>query len=1181
MFLSKLELLGFKSFAARTELTFDGGVTSIVGPNGCGKTNVLDSIRWVLGEQRTSMLRSDSMENVIFNGSQGRKPMGMAEVTITIKNDKGLLPVDYSEVAITRRVFRSGESEYFINKNQCRLKDIQDILMDSGMAATAYSVIELKMVEDILRENADERRKMFEEASGVTKYKARRRAALGKLDDVQRDLLRVNDLISEIEKKVNSLERQAKRAEQYKRFTDELGLLERQYLFAEYNQILSKLAPLRESLSTGESEKARTLNVLAQQDELIKLLRKEIDEIERGLSNLRQHRSEKQSELHGIEEDLAVLAERTRGISDNNLVLEKRKVDLTSKNESLVSQIEELKLSTSETRQEETTLAGSLSNEQESFKNFEERLSEARAKSNTAHESLIKILNDLALKQNERERAHAKLERVRSHSDELDIRRSQLEEEKQSLGQRIQTSRSEKERFNSDIESEKKKLSDLERHREDLYSEMERTKSAAQKLRDTIQTNQARVDFLNGLVEHLEGLPDGAKVLARGEVDGLPKFDVLSDVFYVEPSYRIAAESILGEASNFLISPDEYTALNAVDELRTRDLGKVTFICLERLAGSQFPGVNGAFNRLIDHVQMAPEHEVLGKYFFGNVVVVENFSEAQSVMREEPASFCVNFSGDVFSAKGIIRGGSTRRTEGGRVGKLRQLEEMKSEQITLTGKLAELEEQVGTLQAEIDTLPIKMGNEILRNLELQLARVEQSNIESEQALHGIDAQLGDVMARISKLGSEIEESKLELETIEHRLTELSSTKTSADEEYQASLDELKVIEEEYKLKNDQLREVQARHIECVNRLNFLKREIESSQEQMSTNSEGIARAEEDIVANNGAIGQSQTKMAQLEEQKTEIRNEMDALDTQTSELNEGLSEKKSSEETESRKLSEMRASHESAVETVHQVSLKINELDAQSRSLAERAAEEFNLDLAQQTKGSMNLPDDFDTASARERVNYLRGRLDSFGPVNLVAFSEYSEEKQRYDFLVAQRGDLLEAEKTLTKTIDEINHTAHKKFLETFELITENFKNTFTSLFDGGEADLKLEPSVDPLEAKIEIMGKPAGKRPQSIDLLSAGEKTLTAIALLFAIYLVKPSPFCILDEVDGPLDDNNTDNYVRMIRKFSNETQFIVITHNKRTMEAADTLYGVTMEEQGVSKVVAVRFVDDWVPAQ
>ncbi len=1181
MFLSKLEIFGFKSFAAKTELTFDGGITSVVGPNGCGKTNVLDSIRWVLGEQRTSMLRSDSMENVIFNGSQARKPMGMAEVTITIKNDKGLLPVDYSEVAITRRVFRSGEGEYFINKNQCRLKDIQDMLMDSGMAATAYSVIELKMVEDILRENADERRKMFEEASGVTKYKARRKAALGKLDDVQRDLLRVNDLITEIEKKVNSLERQAKRAEQYKRFTDELSLLERQYLYAEYNQILVRLVPLKESLSTSEDEKVRTLGVLSQQDELIKLLRLEIDEVDRSLSNLQLQRSEKQSELHVKEEEIAVLAERMRGLRDNNSVLEKRKADLTSKNQALVSQIAELKLSISDSEEEEKSLAISLENEQVDFRNLEQQLALARAKSNTAHENLIRVLNDLALKQNERERAHARLERVRSHADELGIRKAQLEDEKGKITQRIEISGSEKVQFESQIESEKKKLSDLERNREELFSELERTKTSAQKVRDAIQTNQARVDFLDGLVENLEGLPDGAKALARGEIAELPKFEVLSDVFYVEPDYRIAAESILGEASNFLVSPDEYAALNAVDALRSRDLGKVTFVCLDRLHKIDSPVVSGLVNKLIEHVQMLPEHEPLARYFFGNVAVIENFSEAQTVMRENPASFCVNFSGDVFSSKGIIRGGSTRRTEGGRVGKLRQLEELKVEQSRLTEEISRLEVQISTLQADIDKLPIKIGNEILRNLELQLARVEQSSVENNHALQGVELQLADVMARISKLGAEIDEAKSDLDSVELLLTGLNSAKDSSDQEYQASLSELKVIEEEYRKKNDQLREAQAKHIECVNRVNFLKREIESSQEQINTNSDGVQRAEEDILSNSETISLSQVKMAQLEELRAECKTEMDALDAQGAELNEKLASKKTSESSESKKLAEIRASHESAVETVHQVSLKINELDAQARSLSERAGEEFNLDLTAQTKESMKLPGDFDIPAARERVNYLRGRIESFGPVNLVAFSEYSEEKQRYDFLVAQRGDLLEAEKTLTKTIEEINRTAHKKFIDTFELITENFKITFKSLFDGGEADLKLETNVDPLEAKIEIMGKPAGKRPQSIDLLSAGEKTLTAIALLFAIYLVKPSPFCILDEVDGPLDDNNTDNYVRMIRRFSTDTQFIVITHNKRTMEAADTLYGVTMEEQGVSKVVAVRFVDDWVSAK
>jgi len=1178
MFLSKLEIFGFKSFALKTELSFNGGITSVVGPNGCGKTNVLDSIRWVLGEQRTSLLRSDTMENVIFNGSKNRKPLGMAEVTITIKNDKGLLPVEYAEVSITRRVFRSGESEYFINRNQCRLKDIQDMLMDSGMATTAYSVIELKMVEDILRENTDERRKMFEEASGVTKYKSRRKAALGKLDDVQRDLIRVNDLISEIEKKVNSLERQAKRAEQYKRFVDELGSLERQYLFSEYKSVLAKVAPLKESLSLNENQKTNALNVLTHQEELLRLIRTEMGDLENGMSALRLSRSEKQNDLHSVDEEIAVLAERKRGLNENILSLEKQKVELAARNGALSSQIDELKLSLVETEGNEKTFSESLAAEQEGFKNFEQQLFAAREKSNVMHASLIKVLNDLALKQNERERSHARFERVQSHSEELSIRRDQLEAERTQLSSRVELSKTEKERFSSEIESEKAKLSDLERHRETLFSEIERKKGNDQKTRDGLQANEARIDFLNGLVENLEGLPDGAKALARGEIPDLPKFEILSDVFYVDQDYRIAAESVLGEASNYLVAPDEHAALSAVDALRNRDLGKVTFVCLDRIMPPAQRSVQVSYRKLVEHVQMSREHEAIGRYFFENVAIVDNYSEAERILQEDPAALCVNFAGDVFSARGIIRGGSTRRTEGGRVGKLRQLEELKSERNRLTGELSDVEGEIASLQSEMDHLPIKTGNETLRNLELQSARVEQSSVESERNLQNIQNQIGDMQTRIARLETEAAEAQHELSVAETALTELNATKNTSDSEYQASLADLKVIEEEYRVKNEKLRSAQAEHIECINKLNFLRREIESSQEQMSTNIDAIARADEDALAANQTIDQAQLKMNELEERRTNIKSEIDALDLRADELRSRLSEKKTSEEAEEKKLKDARLNHESAVEAVHQVSLKISELDAHANALVERSQEEFNLDISQQTTESMNLPPDFDTGVARERVNYLKGRVESFGPVNLVAFSEYNEEKQRFDFLVAQRGDLLEAEKTLTTTIDEINHTAHQKFRETFEQISENFKTTFQSLFDGGEAELKLEQNVDPLEAKIEIMAKPAGKRPQSIDLLSAGEKTLTAIALLFAIYLVKPSPFCILDEVDGPLDDNNTDNYVRMIKRFSTDTQFIVITHNKRTMESADTLYGVTMEEQGVSKVVAVRFVDDWV---
>jgi chromosome segregation protein len=920
------------------------------------------------------------------------------------------------------------------------------------------------------------------------------------------------------------------------------------------------------------------LAVLSQQEELLRLIRSEIEEFEKSISTLRQQRSERQSDLHAVEEEIAVLSERKRGLNEKISSLENRKVDLSGKNESLSSQIDELGLSLLEAKDEEKALSASLEVEQENFKSFEQQLFSAREKSNQSHENLIHLLNDLAVKQNERERSHARLERVQSHEEELTIRMTQLEGDRDQLSSRAEASQKERTRIGAEIEAEKLKLTDLERHREELFSSANRKKASLQALRDRLQSNETRIDFVNGLVEHLEGVPDGAKALARGEVSGLPKFEILSDIFYVEPDYRIAAESILGEASNFLISQDEHTALSAVEELRKSDLGKVTFICLDRITPPPSKLANSGYRRLADHLQTSKEFEPVCRYFFENVVVVENFSEAEKVLREFSSATCVNFSGDVYSATGIIRGGSTRKTEGGRVGKLRQLEELKAENEKMSVELSDLERDLTALQAEIDALPIRTGNEALRDLELQFARVEQSSVENERNVKSIEVQIVDLRARIAKLETEITEATAELNGVETGLIEVNALKNSAERDYQTTVEQVKVIEEAYRQKNEMLREVQAQHIECVNKLNFLNREIDTSRQQVGTNLEGIVRADEDIEAAKQAIEQSQQRLTEFEERRSNLRLEIDTLDARTNEVMVKSSGKKDAEEAEENRLREARTNHESAVEAVHQVSLKISEFDAHASAILERAKEEYNADISAQTAESMNLPPEFDVGAAHERISHLKGRIESFGPVNLVAFSEYSEEKQRLDFLVAQRTDLLEAERTLTTTIDEINHTAHQKFRETFDQISENFKVTFQSLFDGGESELRIEENVDPLEAKIEIMAKPAGKHPQSIDLLSAGEKTLTAIALLFAIYLVKPSPFCILDEVDGPLDDNNTDNYVRMIKRFSNDTEFIVITHNKRTMEAADTLYGVTMEEQGVSKVVAVRFVDDWV---
>lgn len=1176
MFLSKLELIGFKSFATRTEFIFDGGITCVVGPNGAGKTNVLDSIRWVLGEQRTSLLRSDSMENVIFNGSQTRKPLGMAEVTMTIKNDKGLLPIDYSEVSITRRVFRSGEGEYFLNKTQCRLKDIQDLLMDSGMAATAYSVIELKMVEDILRENTDERRKMFEEASGVTRYKARRKAALSKLDDVQRDLIRVNDLISEIEKKVGSLERQAKRAEQYKRFTDELVKLERQYLFVEHSLITSKIAPLRETLAESQTARASSLSSLSQQEQFLQVLRGEVSEIEREISALNSQKAEEQLRLHATEEEIAVLQERIRGLNETITGLERRKIELSTRNEALNRQLEELSLSLLEAEKEEKGALDELSVEQDGFKEFEQLVFLAREKSNLSHENVIRIINEAAIKQNDRERISARIERVRLHLDELLNREKQLEDEQLNIQRRIENSNKERDRILHEIENEKRKLTELERHKEDLIGNLNRKKEEVKRLQEQLQSNSARIEFLSGLIEHLEGLPEGAKALARGEVNGAPRFDILGDLFYVPPDYRIAAESVLGEAANYLVSPDEHTALSAIDLLRGNDLGKVTFVCRDRVSDISFPSLRAPGEKLLNYVRTAPENEKLAQLFLGDVYVVNNYREADRILRENPEAICVSLSGDLYSHKGIIKGGSTRRTEGGRIGKRQQLEELQVDNLRLSHELEDAESKIEQLQREADSLPIKTTNESLRKFELELARLEQSNVENGRALSRIENQFAEIRTRIENLKVEASETEKELNAINAILAEINAAKSNASREYEVSLESLKQVEEEYRARNERLRSLQGKHLECINKLNFLRQEIESAKGQIASNTESIKEADEEIESAKNGVANSHDNLLALEIQRESQTARISHLDNEIQELIEKLNEKKAVQDLAEAKLKEMRTNHETAVEAEHQIQLKIGELEAQARAIADRAKEEYNLDVTTETNITLEITKEFDLASARDRINYLKSRIDSFGPVNLVAFSEYEEEKRRFDFINAQREDLLEAEKSLSESIDEINKTAHQKFLETFELISENFKTTFQSLFDGGEAELRLEPGVDPLEAKIEIMAKPAGKRPQSIDLLSAGEKTLTAIALLFAIYLVKPSPFCILDEVDAPLDDSNTDNFVRMLKKFSRDTQFIVITHNKRTMEAADTLYGITMEEQGVSKVVAVRFVDE-----
>jgi chromosome segregation protein len=1172
MFLSRLEVFGFKSFAQRVQLKFDSGLTAIVGPNGCGKTNIVDAIRWVLGEQKTSVLRSDKMENVIFNGTKTRKPLGMSEVSITIENTRNLLPTEYSEVTITRRLYRNGESEYLLNKVPCRLKDITDLFVDTGMGSDAYSVIELKMIEQILSDNAEERRRLFEEAAGITKYKQRRKQTFKKLETTAQDLSRVQDIVLEVEKKVASLERQAKKALQANQVREELRQLEIAIAEHELALLRQLSTPLAEKLALHEQEKIALTAQIDALDADIQTKSKDLIDLEKSLASVQKDINQKTELITATEKQILSNEERQKLLSASlaraQQELDSIRLKLSELNERKLSLQEELRLKESDLAQQ----VQAFETWRASFAAAEQRLRQERQSIEdirTASSELSKTISTLTL---ERQALLNRIENLDAQRLQSESRRSELEEKIAERRSQMQTLKQELDAARTSLGERLAMLDSAKTRRSALQAELEVEKEKLLQLRSTRNAKQNRIAFLKSLLESYEGLPEGVKFL---DLEQNKRFGLgsLADLVSTDDDYKLALAAALGDSQSYYISRTLEDAMQAIAALHAAAKGKLTFALLDRLSQRAQPvsTIQGDLLRLIDVVRTAPEIRPVLDILIGHVVIASDLEHAMQIASAHPHLEVVTRSGEKISARGFIRGGSIKESEGMRIGKQEELAHLLEQQESLNAEIFSTEQRIQALQQAISDINITA-------LEQDLRRAEQSVIELEKRLSQADFECNSFEKEITDLHTRLTSLAEEKKHFEHTLSSLQPELAAAESRFQALQHEL-----EERLRMLQLSEqsVQAENAALQEKSLQLK-ECEFSVEKLRATVHSLAQEHTNLTR------QQQKLLSESEQGKDEIFRLHSELDTMNDNLKR-LYEERAVIQHRCHELEGLVSTHKA---DINQSEFKLRDLSRQREVVSQMILEfqqqlsqyalkaehfrtliknEFDVELEEKTFAR---DDNFDLHVAQERAAQLRQKLKSLGLVNQLALQEYEEEKKRLDFLVSQRDDLLQAEKQLRDTIEEINHTALELFSKTFQLIRQNFIGIFRELFnEGDEADLILQDAADPLEADIQIIAKPKGKRPQSITLLSGGEKTLTATALLFAIYLVKPSPFCILDEVDAPLDDANIDRFVKLLKKFATDTQFIIVTHNKRTMEAARTLYGVTMEEEGVSKLVAVRF--------
>ena len=1189
MFLSKLEIFGFKSFANKTLINFNRGITGIVGPNGCGKTNIVDAIRWVLGEQKTTTLRSDKMENVIFNGTREKKPMGMSEVSLTLVNDQGILPTEYTEVTITRRIFRSGESEYLLNKNICRLKDITNLFMDTGMGTNAYSVIELKMVETILSSKTEERRRMFEEAAGVNKYKLRRRLSLKKLDDVKSDLTRVNDIVSEVEKTVRSLERQAKRADQYNQIQVVLREKEIDLAEREFSSLNSRLSNLKNDISEYSVKKDQIdLNIRKIENELIEY-RNRINAIDSELENKRDELSLNTEQLHNTQKNISVSEERFKSLINNHERLQREIVELQQQFEDANQYILR---SNNELRDHSDSLSDKnneiIANEQ-TIVEKKESLESKRAQLKQTNEEKFDLVREISDKENYLTSVKKELANYNSNIEKLN-------QKIQSITTTIAKTVGFIEELNVEKSNSENKLKEAgllitlrEKEKQELEHELNSLKQKEIEEKTLLAGLKEKIAFFQTLIANLEGISKGAKVLLENKEWTKKNKNIFADVGNTQEKYRFALEAALKSVLNNLLVDSFDDLQHAIDYLKKNDLGKASFYLLRSNNNSKKSLLDSltSFNLKRKEKKLVKEELFLGwakdfveteinwlPYFeqvLSKIAVTSDLKSAIELNSKYPDFNFTTLDGDFVKHDGVVEAGSLPKQDETIFGRRQLLDNLIKEYPKHESNLAKLHALIAETEGRISRIDLKNLSDSEKLISNDISNIEKQISQFEFEKNKANEEIVFSQKDIQELADKSNSLFVQASGLEKEINILLETENSIDENISKHENELSDFENVF---NDFVNRQNERKLE----LERLKGQIENihnaikrTEANQLSFTNGIEKRNADLQTNEIETNSLQEIIDQSNLSLVQINTSRTILLTEEKEINDKLKVVKDEAAQFENQLNALRNERQTVSDQVHSFEIKENEFRLRTENLTEHIKENYSIEL---TLKQFDDLDTFDFESTTNEVQTLKEKIRNIGPVNLLAYSEYEEEKKRLDFLHKQRDDLVNSEKDLIKTINEINETAQQLFMDTFEKIRQNFTTIFQTLFNpGDEADLYLEEGIDPLEGKIEIMAKPKGKRPTSIELLSGGEKTLTATALLFAIYLVKPSPFCIMDEVDAPLDDANIDRFTKLIKEFSTRTQFIIVTHNKRTMESSETMYGITMQEEGISKLVGVSF--------
>ncbi len=1179
MYLKRLELQGFKSFADKTILELMPGITTVIGPNGSGKSNISDAIRWVLGEQSMKSLRGTKSLDIIFAGTQNRKSLGFAEASLVFDNSDGALPIEYTEVTVTRKIYRSGETGYYINKVPCRLKDVLELFMDTGIGKDGYSIIGQGKIDEILSNKSEDRRHIFEEAAGIVKYRTRKQESEKKLEHTKLNLLRINDILSEIEGNLEPLQMQADKAKKYLNLREELKNIEIGlfvYNIEKYKQDLEKVVQdidVMQSQCNDEEGRLERVKILKEE------LKSSIDEITETIENMSNIGFESQKQIEQLNSDINVAKTR---IANNN-----------ENNDRYLKEIEEQNAKIQELKDEIEQKEAKKDNLKQNKEKFEKELNEKQAELDKLTEKLSsKELEIEGYKHTVEENTDKKYE-LQSEINAQNInyqnfekRQAQIKQEMQSTISELDGTRLNKEdiakQFN-EIENKKNKaqnsLNEVAKQREEANQKIKSFESNINILSSEMRIKESRLKFLIETEKEKEGYIKSVKSLLK-DCDNIKELGkgmngVLANIIEVPDELQTAIEMCLGASLQNIVTETETDAKRLVEHLRKNNLGRASFLPISSVRGKKLDKIKGNESGVIgiasDLVKYNKKYEQIILNLLGRTVIVDNMDTAIKVAKQNGYTFrIVTTEGDLINPSGAITGGSVAKKTVNILGRGKEIEKLEKEIKNLKQKIEKLENDKQNYEESIEGIL-----ELSANLEKELQEIDITYATEKQKVISINENIEKLEKRLNRL-------KEEQANLENQKEEAVSTKGDLQVEINKIVEQneelSKIITEFAELNKDDQKYIDDLNFDITN----LKISVSSFDESEASIQEIQERINQELENAHTSIENKNTQIEQIKKDNEDLEKSIEETLQKIEEVKESVNsssskieELKKERAQKSEKLSKQEEEMTTKFKVIEDLKGQLVKLDVKKTKIEEdingiinKMWEEYELtpNNAEQYQKPENV------ALTQRRVNNLRTEIRELGSVNVDSIEEYKNLKDRYDFMSEQRLDLENTMSKLRKVISDMTQIMKEQFKEKFKVINKNFGEVFAELFGGGKAELTLEDEENILECGIEITVQPPGKKLQNMMLLSGGEKAFTAIALLFAILKINPAPFCVLDEIEAALDDVNVFRYADYLKKFTDHTQFLVITHRKGTMEVADTVYGVTMEESGISKLLSMK---------